>query len=59
MQPRSTAILSGGEIPLDARFQSEKKVNNAEVAALIAGELWKKEGKKKGAKKGEESKTTA
>ena len=52
--PRSTAILSG-EIPLAQRFDSEKKVADAELANLISGDLWKKEDpKKKGAAKKEQ-----
>jgi len=37
-----------GNAPFNtARFESEKKIENAEINALIAGELWKKEEKKK------------
>lgn len=50
--PRSTAVLAG-EIPLASRFESEKKIENAELAALIASDLWKKEDKKKGKKEDE------
>lgn len=46
--PRSTVVLSG-EIPLAARFNSEKKITDADLSALIASDLWKKEEKKKGA----------
>jgi curved DNA binding protein len=46
--PRSTVVLAG-EVPLAARYNSEKKVTDADRSALIAGELWKKEDKKKGA----------
>lgn len=46
--PRSTVVLSG-EIPLAARFNSEKKITDADLSALIASDLWKKEDKKKGA----------
>jgi hypothetical protein len=53
--PRSTAVLSG-DIPLAARYESEKKVTDAELSALIASDLWKKEDKKKGAGKKEDEK---
>ena len=54
--PRSTAILSG-EVPLAQRFESEKKIADADLAALITGDLWKKEDpKKKGAAKKEDEK---
>jgi len=47
--PRSTCILTG-DVSLDSRFDSDKKINDADLAALIAGDLWKKEEKKKPAK---------
>lgn len=47
--PRSTAVLTG-DFALDSRFDSDKKINDADLAALIAGDLWKKEEKKKPAK---------
>jgi len=51
--PRSTAVLAG-DIPFAAeRYESEKKIGNAELATLIASDLWKKEDKKKAAKKEE------
>jgi curved DNA binding protein len=50
--PRSTVVLAG-EIPLASRFESEKKIENAGLAALIASDLWKKEDKKKGKKEDE------
>lgn len=53
--PRSTVVLAG-ELPLAARFESEKKIENAELNTLIAGDLWKKEDKKKAPKKDEEKK---
>jgi hypothetical protein len=35
-----------GNIPFAAeRYETEKKINNEELATLIAGDLWKKEGK--------------
>ena len=52
--PRSTVVLAG-DVPLAARFESEKKVADGELASLIASDLWKKEDKKKG-KKDEEKK---
>lgn len=53
--PRSTVVLSG-EAPLASRFDSEKKIADAELATLIASDLWKKEDKKKAVKKDEEKK---
>jgi curved DNA binding protein len=53
--PRSTVVLAG-EIPLAARFESEKKIVDAELSALISSELWKKEDKKKAGKKEDEKK---
>ena len=53
--PRSTAVLSG-EIPLAARYESENKIADAELNALISSELWKKEDKKKAGKKEDEKK---
>lgn len=52
--PRSTVVLSG-DLPLAARFESEKSISDVELKALIDGDLWKKEDKKKG-KKDEEKK---
>lgn len=52
--PRSTVVLAG-DLPLAARFESEKKIVDADLKALIDSELWKKEDKKKG-KKEEEKK---
>lgn len=53
--PRSTVVLAG-EVPLAGRYESEKKIQDAELSALIAGDLWKKEDKKKSTKKEEEKK---
>ncbi len=51
--PRSTIVLSG-DLPLaTGRFETDKKIADAELSALIAGDLWKKEDKKKGAAKKE------
>lgn len=47
--PRSTVVLAG-DLPLAARFESEKKIVDADLKALIDSELWKKEDKKKGKK---------
>jgi len=45
---QKSTILLAGDIPLDvSRFETEKKVNNAELQAIIASELWKKEVTKK------------
>ena len=52
--PRSTVVLAG-ELPLAARFESEKSIADADLKKLIDSELWKKEDKKKG-KKDEEKK---
>ena len=52
--PRSTVVLAG-DIPLAARYESDKKIADGELATLIASDLWKKEDKKKG-KKDEEKK---
>ena len=56
--PRSTAVLAGELAVPVARFESEKKIADPELSALIAGELWKKEDKKKpsAAKKEDEKK---
>ena len=53
--PRSTVVLSG-ELPLASRYESEKKVVDGELSALISSELWKKEDKKKAGKKEDEKK---
>lgn len=51
VQPKSTAILCGGKALFGADgFVSDKKLD-ADSAALVASELWKKEEKKKAAKK--------
>jgi len=56
--PRSTAVLAGEVAIPVARFETEKKIADAELSALIAGDLWKKEDKKKpsAAKKEDEKK---
>lgn len=54
--PRSTLILAG-ELPIATdRFDTEKKVNDLELQALINSTLWKKEDKKKASKKEDEKK---
>jgi hypothetical protein len=51
VQPKSTAILCGGKALVGADgYVSDKKLD-ADSAALVASELWKKEEKKKAAKK--------
>jgi len=48
VQPKSVAILCGGRALHNADgYKSEKKVNNEEVAKIIAGDLWRKEETKK------------
>lgn len=56
--PRSTAVLAGEHAIPVARFETEKKIADPELSALIAGDLWKKEDKKKpsAAKKEDEKK---
>jgi hypothetical protein len=52
-------VILAGELPLATeRYESEKKINDADLQALISSELWKKEDKKKAAapKKEEEKK---
>lgn len=53
--PRSTVVLAG-DIPLAARYESDKKIEDAELSKLIASDLWKKEDKKKAAAKKDEEK---
>ncbi len=49
MQPKSTAVIAGNT-PIDtARFQSDNSVQNADLQALLAKDLWKKEKPKKNA----------
>ena len=48
VQPKSTAVLCGGRALCCAEgYKSDKKVQSAELNALINGDLWKKEEKKK------------
>ena len=49
VQPRSTAVIAGGA-PLNvSRFQSEHSVQDADLQAVLAKDLWKKEKAKKNA----------
>jgi hypothetical protein len=51
--PRSTVVLAG-DIPFaKERYETDKKVSDADMVTLINSELWKKEDKKKVAKKEE------
>ena len=52
MQPRSTALICGGReiINLDG-IDTDKKIKDETLAALVAGPLWKEEKKKKEKKK--------
>ena len=50
VQPKSTVILCGAKALDKSGLESEKKINNAELAALIASDLWKKDDKKKAEK---------
>ena len=47
VQPKSTAILCGGKAIVRANLESDKKIKDAELAAVIAGDLWKEEKAKK------------
>lgn len=47
VQPKSTAILCGGRALARTGLDSDKKVKDADLAALIASELWKEEKPKK------------
>ena len=48
VQPKSVAILCGGrDLVNKDGLKTDKKVGNAELAGLIASDLWKKEEKKK------------
>lgn len=48
VQPKSVAILCGGrDLVGKDGYVTDKKVKNEELAALIGGDLWKKEEKKK------------
>jgi hypothetical protein len=47
VQPKSTVILCGGRALDRSGLECDKKIKDAELAALIASDLWKKEDKKK------------
>ena len=47
MQPRSTAILCGPVAINRDELDCDKKVVDADLASLIARDLWKEEKKKK------------
>jgi hypothetical protein len=52
VQPKSIAILCGGrDLVGKDGYTSEKKIDNADLKALIAQDLWKMEEKKKEKKK--------
>ena len=55
--PKSTVVLAG-DLPLVSKekYETEKKINDEELQALISSELWKKEDKKKATVKKEEEK---
>ena len=53
---KSTVILSGDIFLAIERFETDKRIQNPELVALIESELWKKEDKKKPVKKEEEVK---
>ena len=43
VQPKSTVILCGGKALNKAGIESDKKIKDADLAKLIASDLWKKE----------------
>lgn len=43
MQPKSTVILCGGKALNKAGIDSDKKIKDADLAKLVASDLWKKE----------------
>ena len=47
VQPKSVAILCGGRALQRDGIASDKKITNDELKAVIGGDLWKKEEKKK------------
>ena len=54
--PRSTVVLAGNA-PFNAeRFETEKKITNEAVLAVLTGDLWKKDDKKKTEKVEEKAK---
>jgi methionine aminopeptidase len=52
--PKSTIILAGDvQVPVE-RFETDKKVNDVELISILESDLWKKDDKKKAAKKDQE-----
>ena len=47
VQPKSTAIICGNRAPALEGIDSDKKIKNEELAALVAGPLWKQQKVKK------------
>lgn len=47
VQPRSTAVIAGGAVIDQSKFQSEHEVKDEDLKALLAQDLWKKEKKDK------------
>jgi hypothetical protein len=47
VQPKSTAILSGGRALDKSGLDSDKKLKNEDMVKLVASELWKVEKEKK------------
>ena len=47
VQPKSTAILSGGRALDKSGLDSDKKLKNEAMVKLVASELWKVEKEKK------------
>ena len=47
VQPKSTALICGNKVLAADGIVSDKKINNEELAALVASALWKQEKAKK------------
>jgi hypothetical protein len=47
VQPKSTAILSGGRVLDKSGLDSDKKLKNEDMIKLVAADLWKVEKEKK------------
>lgn len=57
VQPKSTAIICGGrDLVNKDQLDSDKKIKNEELAALVASSLWKSDKQKKDKKAKEEKK---
>lgn len=54
--PKSTVVLAGDHPLSVERFETEKKVQDAELVAILESDLWKRDDKKKAGKKEEEKK---